>query len=82
MPAEPKSAQKKEPLWVVYGALLLAGLLMLIEAFHISRLNRWPAQLGIALVYSAVSLFVAEGRPAGWVAAVIVCLAAIVTIFV
>ncbi len=84
MAAEETKSQskKKQPFWLVYFSLLLAGLLLLADAYHFAHLDWWTARLGIALIYSAVSLFIGNGRTAGFVAAAIVWIAVIATIFV
>jgi len=77
-----KHPSKKQPYWLIYISLLLAGLLLLADAYHFAQLYRWTARLGIALVYSAVSLFIGRGRAAGYIASVIIWLAAVATFFV
>ena len=76
--ANDKGSSKAEPNWLIYLALLLAGILLLAEAFNIYQLTRWTARLGIGLVFSAVAMFVANGRWAGNVAIVIIWLAVVV----
>lgn len=80
--SQPKSVSKKQPYWLVYFSLLVAGLILLADAYHFAHLHRWTARLGIALVYSAVSLFIGRRRTAGFIAAAIVWLAVIATFFV
>lgn len=80
--SQAKPTSKKQPYWLVYFSLLLAGLLLLGEAFGFAFLQRWTLKLGIVLVYSALSLFVGNGRLAGFIAAAIVWLAVIATLFV
>jgi hypothetical protein len=76
-----KTIVKKQPYWLVYLSFLLAGLLLLSDAYHFAHLAKWTAKLGIALVYSAVSLFIGKGRAVGYVAAVVMWLAVLATIF-
>jgi hypothetical protein len=73
---------KKQHYWLVYFSLLLAGLLLLADAFGYAHLQRWTVKLGIALIYSALSLFIGNGRAVGFIAAVVVWLAVLATLFV
>ena len=79
---EAKPPSRKQPYWLVYFSLLLAGLLLLADAFGFAYLQRWTVKLGIVLIYSALSLFIGNGRAAGFIAAVIVWLAVLATFFV
>jgi len=74
-----KSSTAGEPYWLVWVALLLAGLLLLGDAYDISHLSKWTARLGIALVFSAVAMFVGSGRWAGNLAVVIIWLVVVLT---
>jgi hypothetical protein len=76
-----KTIAKKQPYWLIYLSLLLAGVLLLSDAYHFAHLSKWTAKLGIALVYSAVSLFIGRGRAVGYVAAVVIWLAVLATLF-
>ncbi|UCG61865.1 MAG: hypothetical protein JSV52_00830 [Candidatus Zixiibacteriota bacterium] len=69
--------KKKEPFWLIYIALLLAGVLLLADAFQIAHLSRWTAKFGIALVFSALALIVSSGRKSGSIAVAIVWIALI-----
>ncbi len=67
------AAQKpSEPYWLVYIALLLGGLILLGNTFHITQLTKWTSIVGIAMVYSAFALFVGKGRTPGWLAAALI----------
>lgn len=79
---EAKTPLKKQPYWLVYFSLLLAGLLLLADAFDFAYLQRWTVKLGIVLIYSALSLFIGNGRAAGFIAAAVVWLAVLVTFFI
>lgn len=79
---ETKTDKVKKPMyWLIYVSLLLSGLLLLADAYQISHLYRWTARLGIALVFSAFSLFIANGRKEGITAVVIIWVAVICTYF-
>ena len=76
---EPASQTKQRPWWMLYLTLLVAGLLMLADAYSLAHLHRWTAKFGLALVYSAAILFVGRGRPLSYVSAAILCLSVIAT---
>jgi len=42
--SESSSAAPKQPYWVVYIALLLAGILLLADAYDMPQLSRWTAR--------------------------------------
>lgn len=67
-----KSSKKKT--WLIYTALILAGVLFLADAFNISHLDRWTARLGIALLFSAFALIVGNGKKIGYTATAIIWL--------
>ncbi|MEW6412829.1 MAG: hypothetical protein AB1483_10200 [Candidatus Zixiibacteriota bacterium] len=71
------STKKKQPMWLVYVALLLGGAILLADAYNVTQLDRWTARLGLSLVYTALALFVGNGRTVGFVAVAIVWLAVI-----
>jgi len=77
-----RTLSRKQPCWLVYLSLLVAGLLLLGDAYHFAHLDRWTAKLGLALIYSAVSLFIGGGRATGYIAAAVVCLAILATLFI
>ena len=79
---EAKPPSKKQPYWLVYFSLLLAGLLLLANAYNLAHLHWWTVKLGIALIYSALSLFIGNGRAAGFIAATVVWLAVLATFFI
>lgn len=66
-------------LWVVYLGLLLAGLMMLAEAANYRPGMKLSARLAAALIYTAVSLFITNGKPIGYVGVGIVWVAVLVT---
>lgn len=78
--ANDKQVAKPNPkYWLIYISLLLAGLILLADAAQVTQLQKWSARLGIAFVYSAISLIVANGRKSGLIAAIIIWVAAILT---
>jgi hypothetical protein len=72
-----KSRKQRLPLWLLYLGLALAGLLLIAKGFDIAHLSRWTAQLGIALVYTALTFLVLGGKPHSWTGVVVVWAAAI-----
>lgn len=77
--APPKPSQ---PYWLIYLAALLAGLMMLAQAAHYYPATKITAKLGVALVFSALAMFVGNGRPAGFIATAIMWVAVIVSFLV
>lgn len=80
MPTDKAAASPQEQWWMLYLTLLIAGLLLLSDAFHVAHLARWTAKFGIALVYSAFVLYVGKGRPLAVTSAAIICLAVVATL--
>ncbi|MFQ5454281.1 MAG: hypothetical protein ACE5D6_08860 [Candidatus Zixiibacteriota bacterium] len=72
-----KASKKKQPYWLVYLSLLISGILLIADAYQFAHLYRWTARLGIALIFSALALFVGNGRQAGFIAVIIIWLAVI-----
>ncbi|RME21546.1 MAG: hypothetical protein D6800_11980 [Candidatus Zixiibacteriota bacterium] len=79
--AEPKT-KKRQPWWLLYGALLIAGFLMLFEAVGYAPMQRLTAKLAVALIYSALALIVTNGRRIGIWSSVIVWLAVVGTLLI
>jgi len=73
--------RKKQPVWLVTAAVVLAGVLLLADAFDLFALYKITAQLGIALLFSAFALLVGKGRWPGYVATAIVWLAVMTMFF-
>ena len=68
----------KKLTWLIYTALILAGIFFLADAFNISHIDRWTARLGIALLFSAFALIIGNGRKVGYVATAIIWLPLVV----
>ncbi len=68
------SSSRNNAIWLVYLALLISGILLLSDAYHLVALQRWTARIGIALVFSAIALYVGNGRKAGFISVVIIWL--------
>lgn len=67
-----KSGTASSGTWLVYTSMALGGLLLLGEAFEFYQLQKWTAKIGIALLFSAFSLVVGNGRKSGYLAAAII----------
>ncbi len=80
-PAAAPSA-KKQPYWVMYLGILLAGLIMLAQAAHYHPMQRVPAKLAIGLIYSAAALFISDGRPPGYVGTAVIWAAIVLSFLV
>lgn len=72
-----KPKRKPEPYWLIYLSLLLSGIILVSVSFDIRFLNRWTAKFGIALIFSALALFVGNGRKSGFIATAIIWVAVI-----
>lgn len=77
-----KSTEKRQPYWLIYVSIFLAGLMLLADAFHVTALQKISARLGVTLIISALNLIIGRGKPAGYIATVIIVLALIITFFV
>lgn len=74
--------KRKQPYWLLYISILLAGILLLADAANYAPLERLTARLGIALVLSALALVIGNGRQVGYWATGIIWGAVIITFFV
>ena len=68
-----------QPVWLLYTAAVLAGVLMLADGFNVTTLARIPAKLGIAMVFSAMALLFDSGKSIGIIATVLIWAAVVVT---
>jgi hypothetical protein len=75
-----KPVAKKRSSWIMYVALILAGLILIAEAFGLATLNRWTAKIGIALLYTALAYLVGQDRVVATIGVVIVWAAVILTL--
>ncbi len=69
------STAKNDAIWLIYLSLLLSGILLLSDAYHVTQLHRWTARVGIALIFSAIALYIGNGRKAGFISTIIIWLA-------
>ncbi len=76
------AAPKKQPYWVIYLGILIAGLIMLAEAAHYRPGQRLTAKLAAALLYSALALWVGENKPHGYIGVAIVWAVVIISLLV
>ncbi len=71
-----------QPYWLIYVGLLFGGMLLLADAQHYLPLQKISAKLGIGMIYSAFALFVANGKPAGIFATIIIWIAVLTTFLI
>jgi hypothetical protein len=65
-------------LWLVYFALIIAGTLLLADAFHFRVLTKLSVRLGVALLFTAIALMAGKDKPAGIISIAIVWIAIII----
>jgi len=84
MTDEKKSGDKarSDARWLIYLAALIAGAVLLADAYSYAPIQKITAKLGIGLLFSAFALLVGNGRAAGYVAVVILWIAVILTFVV
>jgi hypothetical protein len=68
-----------QPYWLIYVGLLIGGILLLADTLPILPLQKISAKLGIGMIYSAFALFIANGKPAGVIATIIIWIAVLTT---
>jgi hypothetical protein len=73
--------QADQRYWIAYIGLLLAGAVLLADAYNVTQLNRWTARVGLALIYTAFALVLAKGRASGTIGTIIVWVAVLLTLF-
>lgn len=73
---------QKNQYWIMYVSLLVAGVLLLADAYTWPHLEKWTARLGIALIYTAVALLVGKGNTSSVIGSIILWVAVIVTIVI
>ncbi|MFZ5980613.1 MAG: hypothetical protein ACOYVF_08255 [Candidatus Zixiibacteriota bacterium] len=76
-----KSNTKKQPYWLIYGSIFLAGLMLLADAFRVTALQKVSARLGVTLIISALNLIIGRNTSAGYIATVIIVGALLITFF-
>lgn len=79
--AKKPSKEKKDPYWLIYLSAIISGWLLLAYSFGVTAFQKLPARLGVALVFSALALLIGRGKPAGYVAAAVIWLTVIMTLF-
>lgn len=78
----PAKVEPRQSLWLVYVSLVIAGIMFLGDAYGLAQMDRWTARIGIALVWSAATLLIGNGRPVGYVATTITWVAVVLIWFV
>ena len=77
-----KPRTKKQPYWLIYVSIFLAGLMLLADAFHVTALQKISARLGVTLIISALNLIFGRNTTAGYTATAIIIISLIITFFV
>jgi hypothetical protein len=67
--------------WLIYTALLIAGIILIGDALNISAVSKLTTRLGVGLVYTALALILGRDRPHGIIGVAIVWVAIIITFF-
>ena len=75
-----ESGGGKKYYWLIYLAVLVAGVLLIADAVHFRPIVKIPARLGIALIYSALA-FMAAGSKAPAIIGTILVWAAVLLMF-
>ncbi len=68
-------------IWLIYIALLIAGIILIGDALNVSAISKLTTRLGVGLVYSALALIIGRNRPYGIIGVGIVWVAIIITFF-
>ena len=74
--------KKSQYYWLIYLALLLGGIILIAQAVDFTHINKWTAKLGVALLFSAFALLVANGKKTGYVATSIIWIVIIISYFI
>jgi hypothetical protein len=74
------SAPKGGLFWLLYLALILAGILLIADALHINYLTRLTIRLGAGFIFSAIALIAGKDKPIPIISIAIVWLAVVITI--
>ena len=75
------SKKKSQYYWLIYLAFLLGGIILIAQAVDFTSITKWTAKLGVALLFSAFALLVANGKKTGYVATSIIWIVIIVSYF-
>ena len=79
-----KTNNDKKPdrlLWLIYLALLAAGVLLIGDALNAAIISKLTTRLGVGLLFSVFALVVGKNRPGGIIAVGILWIAIIITFF-
>ncbi len=66
--------------WVLYLALIIAGVLLLADALQIGFLTRLSVRLGAGFIFSAIALIAGKDKPLPIISIALVWLAIVITI--
>ncbi len=75
------SKKKNQYYWLIYLAFLLGGIILIAQAVDFTPITKWTAKLGVALLFSAFALLVANGKKTGYVATSIIWIVIIISYF-
>ena len=75
------SKKKSQYYWLIYLAFLLGGIILIAQAVDFTSITKWTAKLGVALLFSAFALLVANGKKTGYVATSIIWIVIIISYF-
>jgi hypothetical protein len=74
------NSSSKGLLWVLYLALIIAGILLLADALHIGFLTRLSVRLGLGFIFSAIALIAGRDKPLPIISIAVVWLSIVITI--
>ncbi|MCX6827165.1 MAG: hypothetical protein NTV06_07875 [candidate division Zixibacteria bacterium] len=73
-------AEKNSLIWLIASAMVIAGVLLIADAFHFRFLARLPIRMGIGLLFSAIALIAGKERPAAIISIAVVWIAILLTL--
>jgi hypothetical protein len=75
------TARSAKLVWLIYTALLIAGIILIGDALNIAAISKLTTRLGVGLVYTALALILGKDKPHGIIGVGIVWVAIIITFF-
>ena len=76
-PNESKPANQHH--WLIYGAAILSGCLLLADAVSYTPATKITARLGIALLYTAFAFMIGKTRPSVYIGTILLWVAVVLT---
>ncbi|HUV30476.1 MAG TPA: hypothetical protein VMY05_05210 [Acidobacteriota bacterium] len=74
--------RKRRRVWLIYLSAIVAAAILLADAFAYPPMQKITARIGLALLFSAIALVAGNGRAPGYIAAIILWGAVILTFFI